>query len=234
VTGCGGSRCWSSRRSVALKAALESNPDRDRDDPLQHVIEQLIEGGQLDLVSMRERTGGARGRARVVRRSSPGAFGRRRRARRCRWPPSCRRCIDWQTRSFGRSSELRQLEDFVGVIEATSLRSRVRRIARGTVALVAERTPLFIHGPGGIGKSTLVAQFVLSHLAASGDQRLPFAYLDLERAALDPARPLTLLLEMQTQLIVQFPESSRAAARHERSRCGRRSLAMTRRNPTRT
>jgi len=73
----------------------------------------------------------------------------------------------------GRGAELARLEDFVGAREARSLFSRGRRAASALAATLSERVPLFVHGPGGIGKSTLIAKFVLDHVRASTELRMP-------------------------------------------------------------
>ncbi|HYE39597.1 MAG TPA: AAA family ATPase [Ramlibacter sp.] len=62
---------------------------------------------------------------------------------------------------------------------------------------------LFIGGIGGIGKSTLLAKFILQHVG-----RVPglhFVYLDFDRSSISPVQPLTMLLEMMRQLGWQFP-----------------------------
>lgn len=106
----------------------------------------------------------------------------------------------------GREAELARLSDYVGIQEASSafesLRRGVRRI-RG----LREKPPLFIYGPGGTGKSTLLAKFILDHARLSETERFPFAYLDFDRPSLAAEEPLTLLLEAVRQLAIQFPES---------------------------
>ena len=66
--------------------------------------------------------------------------------------------------------------------------------------------PLVIYGPGGMGKSTIVARFLLDRSASSQASRLPFTYLTFDRAELLPQRPLGLLAEMIRQLSLQYPE----------------------------
>ncbi|MFI1019082.1 AAA family ATPase [Streptomyces sp. NPDC020965] len=63
---------------------------------------------------------------------------------------------------------------------------------------------LAIHGPGGMGKSTLLAKFLLDsiHDDTSG---FPFAYIDFERPTLSVHEPITLIAEMGRQLAVQYP-----------------------------
>ncbi|MFI1198105.1 ATP-binding protein [Streptomyces sp. NPDC020883] len=105
--------------------------------------------------------------------------------------------------------------------------------------------PLVIHGPGGMGKSTLMAKFLLDGLAEAADggvAAFPFAYIDFGRPSLSIREPVALIAEMARQLGVQYPEfgaelaaladeSQRAAAtqREEQERVTQlRQLATTR------
>ena len=74
------------------------------------------------------------------------------------------------------------------------------------------RQPLFIHGPGGMGKSSLVARFILDARAA-GPESLPIVYLDCDRPGLMAEEPVTLLAEAVCQLGLQFPAFNATAAR---------------------
>src|SRR5262249_6143527 len=60
-------------------------------------------------------------------------------------------------------------------------------------------------GPGGMGKSTLVAQFVLQQADLGPDRRFPFAYLSFDRPDLLPHQPLTLLAESVRQFGAIYP-----------------------------
>jgi hypothetical protein len=73
---------------------------------------------------------------------------------------------------------------------------------------IQERPPLFINGPGGSGKSTLISKFILDHADIPEGSRFPFAYLDFDRPGLLAEEPVTLLVEIARQLSIQFPESS--------------------------
>lgn len=64
--------------------------------------------------------------------------------------------------------------------------------------------PLALHGPGGVGKSTLLAHFVLEHVERTGDPLL-FTYLTFDRGELDAQFPLTLVAEACRQLSLQAP-----------------------------
>ncbi len=70
-----------------------------------------------------------------------------------------------------------------------------------------ERGWLMIHGPGGVGKSSLVARFALHHIdRARPAQGLLFVHLPFDRTDLVPEQPLTLLSEAVRQLQVLVPE----------------------------
>jgi hypothetical protein len=62
----------------------------------------------------------------------------------------------------GRVKELGQLRNYVGVLPPASLLSGLRSKISSFVSLI-EKPPLMIHGPGGMGKSTLIARFILDH-----------------------------------------------------------------------
>jgi tetratricopeptide (TPR) repeat protein len=104
----------------------------------------------------------------------------------------------------GREKELKELSDYFGVRRSGSVLEWVRRQARGVAGFLTE-PPLMVWGAGGIGKSSLLAKFVLDHVDLEGPQ-MPFAYLDFDRAAIEPEDPATLLVEAARQLAVQAPE----------------------------
>lgn len=61
--------------------------------------------------------------------------------------------------------------------------------------------PLFVHGPGGVGKSTLLARFILDQVEMND---VPIAYLDIDRPTIRPEHPQTLLLDALSQLQPQL------------------------------
>ena len=63
-----------------------------------------------------------------------------------------------------------------------------------------------VYGRGGLGKSTLLAKFVLDH-ALDQLRPFPFAYLDFDRAGIDASQPLQLLIEVARQVGAQFPSA---------------------------
>ncbi len=125
----------------------------------------------------------------------------------------------------GRTTELNKLSEYVGAMEATSVSSFVTRGLRQIFSW-NDKPPLVLHGPGGVGKSTLLAKFILDHVMlmlpagnlaepASQDQdadpnRFPFAYLDFDRPSLIAEEPITLLIEALRQMEVQFPSSAKS------------------------
>jgi hypothetical protein len=111
----------------------------------------------------------------------------------------------------GRADILARLEDHVftrpSLIEGKSVPGIAGSFRRGVGQLLfalrdRSRPPLLIHAPGGSGKSTVLAQFLLSH----GSEGLVFAHIDFDRPRLDPHEPLTLLAEIVRQISIQLPE----------------------------
>ncbi|HEY5841077.1 MAG TPA: AAA family ATPase [Mycobacterium sp.] len=128
----------------------------------------------------------------------------------------------------GRADELDRLRTHVGLRPAGTWWGRAKDAGRQVAERVGPtRTglPLVVHGPGGIGKSTLVARFLLDHVQIS--DKFPFAYVDFERVTVSLHEPMTLLAEVARQLAVQYPDHAerfvglvnefRALARRQRS-----------------
>lgn len=116
----------------------------------------------------------------------------------------------------GRTNELRRLRDYVGVQPPESLTGWSRRGLSSFARRVRgwrSYQPFLIHGAGGMGKSTLVAQFMREHARLPRHLRFPFAYLDFDRSSLIPRQPLTLLNEIASQLSFQFPSAARRLSR---------------------
>jgi len=102
----------------------------------------------------------------------------------------------------GRQSELSDLRTYVGFLDAAT---GFESLARGFRQLVTGYKPMVIHAPGGMGKSTLVAKFILEHLEPTGMYpALPFAYLDFDRPVILPDKLPTLLAEAARQLDVHL------------------------------
>ena len=108
----------------------------------------------------------------------------------------------------GRLRELDMLREYVGVLPPGSLRRKIRGFVRRIMSL-REQPPLLIYGPGGVGKSTLVAKFVIDHYdSVDTADRFPFAYLSFDRAALNPEQPSSLIREIIRQISLQYPEAA--------------------------
>lgn len=107
----------------------------------------------------------------------------------------------------GRTGELNELTDYVGFFDARSLHERAARVVEHVLS-IRKRPPLFINGPGGCGKSTLIARFILDHASIRESERFPFAYLDFDRPGLLAEEPITLLTEIMRQLSIEFPDSA--------------------------
>jgi tetratricopeptide (TPR) repeat protein len=206
---------WALRRDVRRRAlrdmdaediarALGANPDRVRD-PLQSILERYLTGAPpvLSSLSGKELTALATVSDWLagLKLSAPDPAEIAALAQLDQLLEPFRRLV----RGFhGRTQELETLRDYVGALEPTRVAQRVARGVREVLGFV-EKSPLLVFGLGGVGKSTLIARFLLDH------QEMPFAYLDFDRAQLDPREPITLLGEILWQLSAQFPR--------QRSRC---------------
>lgn len=73
-------------------------------------------------------------------------------------------------------------------------------------AAKGRKDPLLISGIGGIGKSTVIAKFILDHHAGKQKGAIPFIYLDFDRPGYSISEPLELGAEGLRQLSVQFPD----------------------------
>jgi tetratricopeptide (TPR) repeat protein len=106
----------------------------------------------------------------------------------------------------GRETELNRLSAYVGVADPNSVGEAVTRVIEQVFSL-KDKPPLVIYGPGGMGKSTLLARFILRHLELDESRRFPCVYLDFDRTSLLAEEPASLLLEAIRQLSIQYPSS---------------------------
>ncbi|MBP9803948.1 MAG: hypothetical protein KBE22_03445 [Candidatus Accumulibacter sp.] len=102
----------------------------------------------------------------------------------------------------GREKDIAKLRDFVDVLPPENRFDGWSRWLHNLV--LGQKEPLVVHGIGGIGKSTLMAQFILTHAAVTNERGFPFAYIDFDRLRLDPNNPITLLTEVLEQVGAQF------------------------------
>ncbi len=118
------------------------------------------------------------------------------------------------TRTFsGRAAEMQQLRDYVGVLSTGSWVSDAKRAVGDFLFKPVPKGPFLIHGPGGVGKTTLTAQFILEHALAAEQQRFPFAYLDFDRPAVNAEEPVTILIEAIRQIGLQYDSAFAASER---------------------
>jgi hypothetical protein len=110
----------------------------------------------------------------------------------------------------GREAELRKLREYVDVAKSESfLEGAGRGIARVASSFLNlhARPPLVIHGPGGVGKSTLIAKFLLQHAEAQAGDQFPFVYIDFDHPDLVAVDARSLLAEAARQLAAQYPDA---------------------------
>jgi patatin-related protein len=108
----------------------------------------------------------------------------------------------------GRKDELRRLSNYVGVRPTVSKSEAARRGVRSLLGL-RERPPLLILGVGGVGKSTLIAKFILDHAEYVRRDAIAFVYLDFDRSTIAAEDPSSLLIEAAQQLGYQDEKTAR-------------------------
>lgn len=212
---------WSLRRAVrqaalrrlldsgSVESALRSNPQRPRT-PEQSLLELYLTGGELLPSDPRWSADGpallqvAEWLADMPEFAArlPSIDGIRRRIESQQLLRPFRELVG---ESFaGRRRELARLSDYVGARDPGSFAASVSRVV-DQVFSITDSPPLFINGPGGCGKSTLIARFILDHADLEDSSQFPFAYLDFDRSGLVPEEPITLLMEIMRQLAIEFP-----------------------------
>jgi tetratricopeptide (TPR) repeat protein len=208
------------KRSDALVCALRANQDGERpDNPTQRAIDRLIEQGMPDPVE-RQSLSELLGLLRAISLLGPvidvpSSFYPDLIARiaKLRLLEPLQRLV---ANGFaGRTAELRVLRSYVDELEPASFSERVGRAAGNLMDVFRARPLLVIWGPGGVGKSTLIARFLLDHAGPEKKRPVPFVYLDCDQYELDPYQPISFLREALRQIQVQFPRFSDEAARLE-------------------
>lgn len=118
--------------------------------------------------------------------------------------------VNHRDRFVGRTDELRVLRSFVDELASHSFLETVTRSARRVGESIGQtlggRSPgvMVWSARGGLGKTALIAKFVLDHAPAQSAP-FPFAYLDFDRGSLQPREPRALLVEIAGQVALQFP-----------------------------
>jgi hypothetical protein len=131
----------------------------------------------------------------------------------------------------GRHEELNRLRKYVGFLESHSYFESIERGFRSVTSL-HEKPPLVFHAMGGMGKSTLMAKFILDHMEPESiDGHLPFVYLDFDRPSLLADDPATLVVEAARQLALQFFQHAESFERFRVAWLADPINAPTRHNP---
>lgn len=105
----------------------------------------------------------------------------------------------------GRQKRLDQITEYVDWLPQRTLIGKAQQLIRQTINWF-EKPPLLISGIGGIGKSTLIAKFILQHAEQDATRKIPFIYLDFDRPGLSISEPMQLAAEGMRQLKLQFPD----------------------------
>lgn len=186
------------RSRTTLKAALAANPDRLRTEP-QSVLERWLNEGTLDPrdLSVDE--------TRALRLLAGWGLDRFK-----GFPKQDDVERAWIRKSVvapfeklgegfvGRRAELSALGELAG-ITPSSLRGWVRGFFSG-----GTRRPIYLHGPGGVGKTALIARFLLDYFENPKAIHFPFVYLPFDDPSLDPSEPVSLVAASLPQIEMQF------------------------------
>ncbi len=105
----------------------------------------------------------------------------------------------------GRASELDRITKYIDWLPQRTLIGKAEKLFRQVINW-REKPPLLLSGIGGIGKSTLIAKFILQHAEQDVARKIPFIYLDFDRPGLSISEPLQLAAEGLHQLKIQFPQ----------------------------
>ena len=118
------------------------------------------------------------------------------------------------TKTFsGREKELQELRDYVGVLSTGSWIADGLRAIGNVIFSPTPKPPLVVYGPGGVGKTTLTAQFILEHALVAEQQNFPFAYLDFDRPTVNAEQAPSILGEAIRQIGLQYDAAFHASER---------------------
>jgi hypothetical protein len=112
----------------------------------------------------------------------------------------------------GRKQELADLRAYVDQLPPEDVREALFRASSWLCDVFRDRPILVLYGPGGSGKSTLVAKFVMDHAGHGLKAPMPFVYLDVEHPGMMPPTTDAMVVEALRQCRIQFPESRTPAA----------------------
>ena len=208
------------KRQDGLLAALRASYGCDRpDNPTQRAVDKMIEQGSpppLGTQTLAELLGVHRVTEllRPIMEPVPGFQEElSERIERLRLLEPLQRLLEMGF--AGRVKELAVLRSYVDELESAGLGETLMRSLDNVLDIFRTRPPLVIWGPGGVGKSTLIARFLMDHAGPQVARPVPFVYLDCDQSDLDPLRPDSLLTEALRQIQVQFPKFADQAAHLE-------------------
>jgi hypothetical protein len=197
------------RERDRVRAALAANQDRPPD-PLQEALEAYLRGPAVPLEEQSRTQLGASYQACEWLREAgfENLPGREEIQGRIDWLGLLQPFQHIAGDHFrGRARELARLRAYVDVLPPESLAESVGRRVRSAGGLRTRKPPLIVHGPGGVGKSALLARFILDHAQAGQKDRFPFVYLDFDRPGVVASEPSSLLVEAVRQLGVEYPRA---------------------------
>lgn len=99
----------------------------------------------------------------------------------------------------GREEELKRLTEHAGVDKKSPPRKKVKSAKKCP-------PPLALYGPGGVGKTTLMAKFILESTKDGKNLNFPLIYFDFDDAALGSSLSSPLFSEVLRLLNLQYPE----------------------------
>lgn len=192
------------RTRQALKDALAANPKRRMTD-VQTMLERWLDGARL---RPREMPSGDIQALRLLAEWGLDHFEG--------FPSRASLEGAWRRRSVvapfeklggkfvGRDRELDELRELVGLSPAP-LGSMLRRFLhwQNPFQTGVGSRPIYVHGPGGVGKTALIARFLLDYFDTPKAAKFPFIYLPFDDIALDPVEPVTLIASSLRQLEAQ-------------------------------
>ncbi|WP_111707723.1 NACHT domain-containing protein [Lutibacter citreus] len=109
------------------------------------------------------------------------------------------------TKNFaGRSKELKRVNDYVDWLPKSNIVNKISSTFRNIINW-HEKPPLLIKGIGGIGKSTIVAKFIMDQNGSNEKGNLPFVYIDFDLPGFTLKEPMTILIEALRQINIQYP-----------------------------
>ena len=109
------------------------------------------------------------------------------------------------TKNFaGRNKELQKVNDYVDWLPKSGFVNKISSTFRNIINW-HEKPPLLIKGIGGIGKSTIVAKFIMDQNESKEKGAIPFVYIDFDLQGFTLKEPMTVLIEALRQISIQYP-----------------------------